>query len=42
MGGHISSQKQDMFENERKKELRIINKKFKKVDSRKVLLVGPP
>lgn len=42
MGGHISSNKQDQFENERKKELSIINKKFKKVDSRKVLLVGPP
>ena len=42
MGGHISSNKQDQFENERKKELYTINKKFKKVEKRNVLLVGPP
>lgn len=42
MGGHISSVKQDQFENERIKELGTINKKFKKVDKRRVLLVGPP
>ena len=42
MGGAISSQKQDQFENERNKELRTINKKFKRVDTRSVLLVGPP
>ena len=42
MGGHISTSKQDQFENEKKKELRIIDKKFKSVDKRNVLLVGPP
>lgn len=42
MGGAISAKKQDIFEDERKKELRTINKKFKRVDNRSVLLVGPP
>ena len=42
MGGHISSVKQDQFENERIKDLNTINKKFKKIDKRRVLLVGPP
>ena len=41
MGGHISSEKQDMFEQERKEELKLISKKFKRVDQRNVLLVGP-
>ena len=42
MGGHISSSKQDQFEGEQRKELKTISKKFKKVDRRTVLLVGPP
>ena len=42
MGGHISSKKADQFETERSKELRLVSKKFKKVDKRHVLLVGPP
>ena len=42
MGGHISSKKQDEFEQERIDELHLISKKFKQVDRRNVLLVGPP
>ena len=42
MGGALSAKKQDQFENERNKELRVIKKKFKKVERRKVLILGPP
>lgn len=41
MGGQISAKKQDQFENERKRELSTIEKKFKQVQDRSVLLVGP-
>ena len=42
MGGHISSAKQDQFEQERRQELKTIKKKFKNLQKRSVLLVGPP
>ena len=42
MGGAISSKKQDEFEQERKDELKTITKKYKNVDRRNVLCVGPP